>query len=526
MKKVTQFFLSMAIIFASGNVVVMAQPTVSAPTPTAPATNVISIFSNSFTNVANTNFFPNWGQVTTYNAIKVGATDDVIKYANMNYQGIQFGSAQDVSSMRYLHIDVWTTDVNAAIFPITLIWGAEKTITKTIATNGTWTSLDIPLSEFTGAVLTNAIQFKFQSNEWWTLGAAGSSTKYTTIYLDNLYFWTDVAPSLTVSKNTISINQPANSTNTFDITTNNSWTVASNQAWLTPSKTSGTGNATITLTAQENNTYVARTATVTVSGSGTTKNIAVTQASLIPAPAPAPTAPSNQVKSIYSDTYTPAVTVTAFDNWWNMTIGDCTFAPGNSGKIMTTTASGNCGSPTFNGTPLNVTDMSYIHVDVFPTSTMDIGLKLVTVAHGESTGWVSLGTLIPNQWNSVNIALTSFILANKTDIQQVGFVTTGSFGTFYMDNLYFHTGATAVKNVYADKSISVYPTTVTNMVNVKSENELSKVVINSLSGQNIETFSVAGFEKSIDLSNISSGNYFITVTLKSGLVSTYKIVKK
>lgn len=525
MKKVTRFYLALATFVALATGAAIAQPATSAPTPSVAASSVISIFSNAYTNVASTNFFPNWGQVTTYNAITVGTTDNVIKYANMNYQGIQFGSTQDVSSMKYLHIDVWSNDANAATFPITLIWGAEKTITKPIATNGTWTSLDIPLSEFTGAVLTTAIQFKFQSNEWYTLGAAGSSAKYTTIYLDNLYFWTDVVPSLTVSTSTLTVAQPANSTKTFDITTANSWTVASDQTWLTPNSTSGTGNKTITLTAQANTTYASRTANVTVTGSSTVKTIVVTQSPSVPVAAPTPTVLAANVKSIFSDTYTPAVTVSAFDNWWNMTIGDCTFGAGNAGKIMTTTAGGNCGSPTFVGTPLDVSTMTQIHVDVFPTSTMDVGLKLVTVAHGESTGWVSLGTLTANQWNSVNIPLTSFVMTANTDVKQVGFVTTASFGTFYMDNLYFYKSATALNSVYADNSIVVYPTTVSKNLNIRSEKEMNQVIVRNLLGQDLKSISVSGLEKSIDLSTLTAGNYFVTVKLATGLVSTYKIVK-
>ncbi|MDD3322077.1 MAG: BACON domain-containing carbohydrate-binding protein [Paludibacter sp.] len=525
MKKTTQSILLTVAFIALGSLSAFAQPTASAPTPTVAASSVISIFSNAYTNVAGTNFFPGWGQVTTYDAITVGTTDNVIKYANMNYQGVQFGSTQDVSSMKYLHIDVWSNDDNATTFPITLIWGAEKTITKTIATNGTWTSLDIPLTEFTGANLATAIQFKFQSNEWFVLGAASSTAKYTTIYLDNLYFWTDVAPTLTVSTSTLTIDQPVNSTKTFDITSANSWTVASDQTWLTASNTSGTGNATVTLTAQANTTYIARTANITVAGSSTTKTIVVKQTQLIPAAAPTPTNVAAKVKSVYSDSYTPAVTVTAFDNWWDMSISDCTYSAGNSGKVITTTASGNCGSPTFVATPLDVTDMAQIHVDVFPASTIDVGLKLVTVANGESAGWVSLGTLTPNQWNSVNVPLSSFVMSAKTDIKQVGFVTTNSFGTFYIDNLYFHDGTTSVNNINADKSISVYPTTISDKLNIKSEKEINEVVIRNLLGQTLQIVSVNGFEKSINLNSLSSGNYFVTVKLSNGQLSTQKFVK-
>jgi hypothetical protein len=402
--------------------------------------------------------------------------------------------------------------------------GSRKVVTKTVATNGTWTSLNIPLSEFTGAVLTNAIQLKLVSNEWNVSGAAGSSSKYTTVYIDNIYFWTDVVPPLNVSTNMLTIDQSANSTKTFDITTTASWTLSSNQSWLTPSVTSGTGNATITLTAQANPSYDTRKANITVLGSSTTKTIVVTQSSLLPAPAPIPTIASSQVKSIFSDTYTPAVTVREFSNWWNMIITDCTLATGDHGKIMTTTASGNCGSPTFDGTPLNVSDMTQLHVDVFPTSAMEIGLKLVSLPpYGESEGWVSLGTLIPNQWNSVNVPLSTFLMLSKTTIQQVGFVTTNSFGSFYMDNLYFHTGATAVNNVYADKSIVVYPTTVTNKLNIKSEKEMSQVVVRNLVGQDIKTVTISGLESSIDLSDLSSGNYLVIVSQKTDLVQLKKL---
>jgi hypothetical protein len=525
MKRTTKSILLAVAFIAMGIASAIAQPTTSAPTPTAGASSVISIFSNAYTNVAGTNFFPNWGQVTTYNAITVGATDNVIKYANLNYVGNQFGSTQDVSSMKYLHIDVWTNDANAATFPITLIWGSEKTITKPIATNGTWTSLNIPLSEFTGAVLGTANQFKFQSNEWYALGVAGSTAKYTTVYLDNLYFWTDVVPSLTVSSTTLSVNQPANSTKTFDITTGSTWTVASNQTWLTPSSTSGTGNATITLTAQANPTYESRTASVTVTGSGTTKTIAVTQNATIPAPAPVPTALAANVKSIFSDTYTPAVTVTAFDNWWNMSIADCSYAAGNAGKIMTTTAGGNCGSPTFVGTPLNASTMSQLHVDVFPTKTMDIGLKLVAVANGESAGWVSLGTLVANQWNSVNVPLTSFVMSAKTDVKQIGFVTTASFGTFFMDNLYFHTGATAIKNVYENELVKIYPSAASTVLNLKSDVEVNQVVISNLVGQTIQSVKVNSIQKTIDVSNLSAGNYFMSIQLVNGESVNRKFIK-
>jgi len=73
---------------------------------------------------------------------------------------------------------------------------------------------------------------------------------------------------LSVSTNELTIAAPANSTKTFNITSNTSWTTSSNQTWLTVDDASGSGNSTITLTATANPTTATRTATVTVSGDG------------------------------------------------------------------------------------------------------------------------------------------------------------------------------------------------------------------------------------------------------------------
>ena len=154
---------------------------------------------------------------------------------------------------------------------------------------------------------------------------------------------------------------------------------------------------------------------------------------------------------------------------------------------------------------------------------MDIGLKLVTVANGESAGWVSLGTLTPLQWNSISIPLSSFAMTAKTDVKQVGFVTTNSFGTFYMDNLYFHTNATSLIDTKADKSTLVYPTTVLNILNIESNGEINQVIVYDLVGQAVK--SQTGSLNSIDLSNLSKGNYLVNISMKNGLVSTHKIVK-
>ena len=485
-----------------------------APTPpTRDATTVIGIYSDAYTCVPNT--FQWWASSSSVDVVTGGNNSK--KITSTNCFGTQVTALQDISSMKYLHVDIYPTTLTTIQIGIVAPAGNEQHPANTLIPNQ-WNSFDILLADLkTGKPsldLTKLTQVGF-----WGMNGI--------FYLDNIYFWTDVAPSLVISTAALNIGQPTTSTNTFDITTTSGWTVASDQTWLTPSSTSGTGNATITLTATTaNDTYFARTANVTITGSSTIKTIVVTQAPLMPASAPIPTVLAAKVKSIYSDSYTPAVTVTAFDNWWNMNFSDCIFASSDNGKKVVTTAAGNCGSPTFTGTPLDITSMTNVHIDVYPLSTIDIGLQLVTIAHGGSTGWVSLGALTPNQWNSKDIALSNFIMTAKTDLQQVGFVTTATFGTFYMDNLYFYNdGTTALSNVISENGITCYPNPIMNNVTVSAKTEINQVSIHNLLGQTVKSTYIHGLNKTIDLSDLASGNYFITLKLANGQLTTQKLVK-
>lgn len=104
--------------------------------------------------------------------------------------------------------------------------------------------------------------------------------------------------------------------------------------------------------------------------------------------------------------------------------------------------------------------------------------------------------------------------------------TRTSGGTIYIDNISFSDGTTAVKSVTADiNAITCYPNPIINQINVSAKSEISQVIVRNLLGQSVKTVTVNALEKTIDLSTISSGNYFLTVKLADGQLSTQKIVK-
>lgn len=105
-----------------------------------------------------------------------------------------------------------------------------------------------------------------------TVSASGVDSKTVTI--------TQAAgePALFVSATNLSIASESGSTATFTISSNVSWSVTSDQTWVTVSPVSGTGNSTINITVEENPLAVERRAVVTVSSPGmASKTVQVTQ---------------------------------------------------------------------------------------------------------------------------------------------------------------------------------------------------------------------------------------------------------
>ncbi len=154
-------------------------PTTAAPTPTRPSANVLSVFSDAYTNVTGTDFNPNWGQTTAVSQPTI-AGSTVLRYANFNYQGTQFASALNVSTYTNIHLDFFSATATQLRFFLISPGPVERSVSLSVPTTAGWNSIDIPLTSFAPVSLSNVIQFKFDAN-----GAPGAPD----IFLDNLYFW-------------------------------------------------------------------------------------------------------------------------------------------------------------------------------------------------------------------------------------------------------------------------------------------------------------------------------------------------
>ena len=121
--------------------------TASPTPPPRSAGNVISLFSDAYTNLSGTDWFPNWGQSTQVTDVTLGG-NAAKRYTNFNYQGVQFASAINASTMTKLHIDIWTSNCTSfEVYPI-VSGQPEQSVTLTPTFSG-WNSYDIDLSQYT-----------------------------------------------------------------------------------------------------------------------------------------------------------------------------------------------------------------------------------------------------------------------------------------------------------------------------------------------------------------------------------------
>jgi len=172
-----------------------AAPVTAAPTPTEPASEVISLFSNApgYTNVPVDTWAATWSGASHEVADVEVAGDDVKVYTNMTtYAGIEFVSQTiDASEMNYFHMDIWVPQ--GTQFKVKLVdfgedgayGGApdsqdELTFSPTTdpaLVTGTWVSLDMHLrDDFTQLVSTEHLA---------QLIISGNTS---TVFVDNVYF--------------------------------------------------------------------------------------------------------------------------------------------------------------------------------------------------------------------------------------------------------------------------------------------------------------------------------------------------
>ncbi len=408
------------------NVTIPAAPT----PPVRTASKVISIFSDAYAPIPGiTDFNPSWGQTTVQSQVKLG-TDNALKYKNLDYQGTSFGSDVVAIPMKYLHVDVYSADeTSLQVFCISHTTG-EKFVQLTPIVLDAWNSYDIPLTDFTsqGLSIGDLFQFKF-------VGSGGK-----TVYLDNLYFYTDAvddteAPTaFTVTKGVVTSESVEFLLNATDNSGAVSYEISygAGPTVLTTAGVSAVTKSYVVSGLDPTTDYSFSVSASDVFGNAAANNpVVVTATTLTPIPAsPIPTVDAAKVISIFSGAYTDLTETNFAPGWGQTTVVSETTLGGDAVKKYSN----------FNyigielKNHIDASAMTTLHVDLFTQD--ETVIRVTPISPGKEFS-ILLTPLTQNVWNSYDLPLSSFTGVVMSDLYQFKF-DNGTGKTVYMDNLFLY----------------------------------------------------------------------------------------
>ncbi len=407
------------------------------PSPVPPVRNeadVFAMFTGTPSVYANdmTAIRADWSNGATTMDEVANGTNTALRVNNMGWLGyVTNGANVDISGMTKLHLDVYLNAPLPSLFVFLLSPPVDHIYTATGLTAG-WNSLEIDLSNYSGANLGNIYGLKFESN---------SSPAPFQMYLDNIYFYRPSGLEPTLADFNIPAQvfgnppfelSPPSSTSAGAFTY-----TSSNPSVATISGTTVTmhapGTATITAHQAADGMYEA--------GSIATQLIVANPPLGVAAPNP-PTRNTWDVISLYSNAYAAHSDLT----WQNQATTTDEVLEGNDTKKMT-----NFQFEIFTFTPANLTGMTTLHLDVYSEDCT--GMNIWLLNNGDRMAQFNI---TPNQWNSIDIPMSTYT-AQGLNLNGVFFLKfesrNGGGKTVYVDNVYFYRPETFLPPTIADFSI-------------------------------------------------------------------------
>ena len=157
-----------------GNTPVKEGPEISAEINEYVPENIISIFSDKFENIQNTNFTPDQDQTTEVSFFMVHE-DSTLQLKNLDHHFISFESNIDASSMVKFHFNYWTQETENLSISLLNENGNEASHSINVKKH-TWQRIELSLADvFSNISLNEISHLKFDGDG--------------TIFIDNIFFY-------------------------------------------------------------------------------------------------------------------------------------------------------------------------------------------------------------------------------------------------------------------------------------------------------------------------------------------------
>ena len=397
-------------------------PTSKAVDPEWPALQVKAVYSDTYEADCN---FGEWGSGTQYEQTEYGKHYTT---TDLGYFGLAFEDRTlNCSKMEALHLDVWgETDMSMRVVPI---YASDANMGITInITAGQWNSIELP----------------FTSEEWANMGEHWSNiyqikidnARNVSFWLDNVYFYTSQVPEDDHDAPT-GLQAQVVAASYFSavieaVAEDNSGEVLYSVVNGGLKIASGSGNSGVPVRITVNELqggYEYHFNVVAIDPQGNdAEPVEITVNTLAtPDPASQPEYAAEDVMSLYSAYYNPAVEFGYQDWWMGATQSEGDLAQNNFAMCyVPKDAAGACFGWAF--APTDVTAYDRFEMDVYAVEDGALDFALIGLTQR------AVYPLQGGQWNHIVIDIAG---NEKTNLEQLGFYDNQNSGTFFVQNVLF-----------------------------------------------------------------------------------------
>lgn len=266
---------------------------------------------------------------------------------------------------------------------------------------------------------------------------------------------------------------------------------------------------------------------------------------VIPEPATAaptpPARPVDDVKSIFSNAYTPITTIgytgddNTYNNSWCPATTELVSIVGDDTNRVTGLG---CEGVTFLNGRFDATAFTHFHLDIWTaTATQDKSFNFKFSNWNGTGGEVNaieysannsniLPSTNPGTWISIDLPLSSFLPINgagRNDLVQ--FVITSDLGTVYYDNLYLHKNTVLSTSSFEASNIKMYPNPASTLLTINAQVAIEKVSVFNLLGQEVISATPNNEVVTLDVASLQTGIYVIKTNI-NGVISSTKFIKE
>ncbi len=389
----------------------------------------------------------------------------------------------------------------------------------TVSDNSAWITVSPSSGTGNGTITVNVTEHTGSLARAGSVTVTGCNTTKTVVVIQ------DEACNFSISAEALTFN-PLPGSKQITVTSNGSWTVSDNSAWITVSPSSGTGNGTVTVNVTENTATTGttqRVGTVTITGCNSSKTVLIMQD-------PCNIAVSTEALSFNPFAGSKQFAVTATGSWtvsdnsaWitvspSSGTGNGTVAVNVTENTATTGTTQRVGTVTITGcnstkTVLILQDPCNIAVSSISLNFSDMeGSKQISVTSNSSwtatdnSDWITVSPLS----GTGNGTVTVNVLRNAGSIRS-GEVTIIGCSSSKIVNIKQAEIISSINNNKNEPLLQVYPNPVTDRLNIKFMHYVSRyqIEIYSNSGLLIVKKESNMMSETVDLSSFPKGIYYL-----------------